>query len=420
MIFPAQLPSLEELGQTIREKKITTLWLTAGLFHQMVEHQLENLRGVKQLLAGGDVLSAPHVLSALKNLPETQLINGYGPTESTTFTTCCAIPKNWNGASVPIGKPISNTQVFILDGQLQPVPVGVPGELFIGGDGLAREYLNAPELTAKKFVSVAVENPFSPNRSSQFRLYRTGDRVRWLADGTVEFLGRIDNQVKIRGFRIELGEIESALAQHSDVREAIVVTRDAVTGGKQLVACIVPRAASPLTVGELQQFLAEKIPTFMVPTHFTLLEKFPLTANGKIDRARLPDPESVQPISSAAFVAPRNPVEETVAKIWNEVLVREPIGIHENFFEMGGHSLLATQVMSRVARTFRVELPLRVLFESPTIAALSLQIAQSQNLTVSDQIEIKREIAPEAAEELLGRIDQMSEDEVDSLLAAQR
>ncbi|HEV3052981.1 MAG TPA: amino acid adenylation domain-containing protein, partial [Longimicrobium sp.] len=247
-IHPAEQPTVESIGQALAEHGVTILWLTAGLFHLVVEERIGILRGVRQLLAGGDVLSVPHVHRVLQELPETALINGYGPTENTTFTCCHhvaeAVPE---GASIPVGRPIANTYVRVLDGGMQPVPVGVPGELYAGGAGLALGYLNRPELTAEKFVA----DPYLPGA----RLYRTGDRVRWRADGTVEFLGRVDTQVKIRGFRIEPGEVESVLAEHPEVEEAVVVVREDAPGEKRLVGYVVAatEGAGDAPAGELQE-----------------------------------------------------------------------------------------------------------------------------------------------------------------------
>ncbi|MDB6059427.1 MAG: Malonyl CoA-acyl carrier protein transacylase, partial [Verrucomicrobiales bacterium] len=364
VVFPRQAASLEDLGKVIQQTGVTTLWLTSGLFHQMVEHQIDSLKGVRQLLAGGDVLSVSHVLSALKQLPETKLINGYGPTENTTFTACHLIPQDWDGTRpVPIGKPISNTTVYLLDKHMQPVPQGSVGELYTGGDGLASGYLNAPEITAAKFV----ENPFGAGQ-----LYRTGDLVRYLPDGTLDFVGRADHQVKIRGFRIELGEIEARLAQHPHITATIVLARSDMPGGKALVAYYVSDETH--STDALQQFVADKLPPFMVPNYFVRVPQMPLTANGKIDRAKLPAPQ----VEAAEFVAPRNDVEERLAKIWCEVMARERIGVTENFFELGGHSLLATQIMSRVCKAFSVELPLRVIFEAPTIAGVAKQLGAGE------------------------------------------
>jgi aspartate racemase len=267
VVFPGHKPSLAELGEVIERNQVTTLWLTAGLFHQMVDEHLESLKSVRQLLAGGDVLSVPHVRQALQELDGCTLINGYGPTENTTFTTCYGMtdPKQV-GSTVSIGRPIAQSQVYILDGQLQPVPIGVAGELYIGGDGLARSYLNRPELTAEKFI----EDPFSEEAGG--RLYKTGDMVRYLVDGNIEFLGRVDDQVKLRGFRVELGEIETVLGQHPGVQKNVILAREEGGGGKRLVAYIEPKQAMAPTISELGKFLKQKLPGYMIPSTFVILE----------------------------------------------------------------------------------------------------------------------------------------------------
>jgi acyl carrier protein len=267
----------------------------------------------------------------------------------------------------PIGCPIDNTQIYILDSDLEPVPIGISGELYIGGDSLARGYLNRPELTAEKFIP----NPFE--KSTSARLYKTGDLSRYLPDGNIEFFGRIDHQVKIRGFRIELGEIESVLAQAPHVRETVVIAREDVPGDKRLVAYIIPHQQTP-TTDELRRFLQDKLPEYMVPSAFVFLEALPLTPNGKVDRRSLPVPDQSRPSQSVKFVAPRTATEEILAEIWSQVLKLERVGIHDNFFELGGHSLLATQVISRLHKNLAVELPLRSLFEAPTVAELGDRI----------------------------------------------
>ncbi|HEU5131603.1 MAG TPA: AMP-binding protein, partial [Pyrinomonadaceae bacterium] len=242
VVFPAQTPGLEEIGSVLTTHGVTTLWLTSGLFNLMVDERLEDLRGVKQLLAGGDVLSIAHVKKVVQELPGCRLINGYGPTENTTFTCCHPITDvDTIESSVPIGRPIANTQVYVLDHQLRPVPVGVAGELYIGGDGLARDYFNRPALTAEKFIP----NPFSDVPGA--RLYRTGDLTRYLPNGTIEFIGRVDQQVKLRGFRIELEEIQAALVEHESVQEAVVVAREDTPGDKHLVAYVVASPDAALT-----------------------------------------------------------------------------------------------------------------------------------------------------------------------------
>ena len=376
VVFPPQSPSdLELLSQVLTQHQVTTLHLTAGLFSQVVEHKPECLRGLHQLLTGGDVVSAPHVRRVLESLglPVTAC---YGPTESTLFTSCFRMSRPEQvGSSVPIGSPIANTQVYLLDASFQPVPAGVPGELFIGGDGLARGYLSRPDLTAERFLP----DPFSSAPGA--RLYRTGDLARWRTDGVLEFLGRIDNQVKVRGYRIELAEVESALLAHPSVREAVALVREDVPGDKRLVAYVVTyHPEQTLDAGMLRSFLQQRLPEFMLPSAFVRLEALPLTSNAKVDRKALPAPDGAL-ASTAEYIAPRGETEQRLATVWSEVLRVERVGLHDNFFTLGGHSLLATQVVSRIRAVFDVELPLRSLFEAPTLEALARTIETSTRST---------------------------------------
>jgi amino acid adenylation domain-containing protein/non-ribosomal peptide synthase protein (TIGR01720 family) len=357
--------SLPELGRTIREHGVTTLWLTAGLFHRMVDERADDLAGVRQLLAGGDVLSPTHVRRALGALRDGRVIDGYGPTEGTTFTTCHVMRDPTDaGDPVPIGRPIANTRVHVLDARMRPVPIGAPGELYIGGDGLARGYHGRPGATAERFVP----DPFGPEPGG--RLYRTGDLVRLSADGRIRFLRRIDQQVKVRGFRIEPDEVEGALREHPGVRDAAVGARGDEAGERRLVAWLVPEDAPG--AGELRAFLATSLPEFMIPSAFVPLASLPLTSRGKVDRRALPDPSAGPPRAEHARIAPRTPTEETLAAIWSELLGIEGVGVDDDFFELGGHSLLATQVASRVQAALGVELPLREILDRPTVAALAL------------------------------------------------
>ncbi len=380
-LLPAGQPSLEDMGRSIQAYGVTVLWLTAGLFHQMVEYRMEDLKGIRYLLAGGDVLSVPHVKRVLHELPNVTMINGYGPTENTTFTSCHTMTSEADvGSTVSIGRPIANTTAFVLNRHLQPVPVGVPGELLTGGDGLANGYLNRPELTAEKFV----ETPFG-------RLYRTGDLVRWLADGTLEFMGRIDQQVKIRGFRIEIGEIETVLGHLPGVRQCVVVAQEA-SGDKRLVGYVVPEQGITLQEEELRTSLRKHLPDYMLPSFLVLLEELPLSPNGKVDRKKLPSPEGALNKRND-YVAPRTPEEEKVAQIFAEVLRLEKVGIHDNFFALGGHSLMATQVVSRISEEYGVGVPLRILFESPTVAEFTAELLQAREqgtLDGTDVHEIQR------------------------------
>ena len=285
VLMPAEAASLEDIGRAIREHGVTAMWLTSGLFNLMVEQRLEDLRPIRQLLAGGDVLSSRHVRKVLENLPDCTVINGYGPTENTTFTCCHAMRKgDAVPESVPIGKPVSNTRVYILDENLRPVPPRTPGELYAGGDGVARGYLKDDAQTAEKFLP----DPFSPEPGA--RMYKTGDLARWREDGVVEFLGRIDNQVKIHGYRIEPGEIEIALRTHKIIHQACVVPHTDETGAKRLVAYFTTAGNSELSGKDVKQFLSGKIPAHMVPALFVQMEALPLSPNGKVDRAALPAP----------------------------------------------------------------------------------------------------------------------------------
>ncbi|HEX2268956.1 MAG TPA: amino acid adenylation domain-containing protein [Pyrinomonadaceae bacterium] len=372
VMMPPGLPSLAELGAKVQVDQVTTLWLTAGLFHQMVELQLESLRGVRQLLAGGDVLSVPHIEKVSRELSGCQLINGYGPTENTTFTCCYRVkPAERFESSVPVGIPISNTEVYILDREMAPVPIGVTGELFIGGDGLARGYLNDPVKTARKFV---------PHRFSDRpgeRLYRTGDQARYLADGRIEFLGRIDDQVKVRGFRIELGEIEAVLNEHKSVRQSVVIAREDRAGDKQLVAYVVLSDEVETIISDLRRWVKQQLPDYMVPSSFVVLDELPLTANGKLDRRALPAPDGKQFLKNT-YIAPRNTLEMMLTKIWEKVLEVQPIGIKDNFFDLGGHSLLAVRVFAQIKKVCGKNLPLATLFQSPTVEQLANLLSEEK------------------------------------------
>lgn len=368
VLYKPGAPTLAELGGTLREQRITTLWLTAALFHQMVDFELDALCTVPQILAGGEALSAEHVRRMLAALPEGhRLINGYGPTENTTFT-CCHVMTGGSHfeSSVPIGRPIANTQVEVLDAQRNPAPVGAPGELYIAGEGLARGYLNRPELTAERFVEVQGR-----------RMYRTGDRVRWLGDGTIEFLGRLDEQIKLRGFRIEPGEIEFALNSHAGVRESAVLLQESARG-KQLLAFVVGRSSAP-TPAELRDHLEQRLPSYMVPSAFIALDALPLTPVGKVDRAAL----LARPIAVSQERSrgrePRTPTELVIAEIWKRQLGLERIDAEDDFFELGGHSLAAAAIFAELGTRLGLRLPLSLLFDTRTIARLATAADQLQS-----------------------------------------
>ena len=392
VVYPAEMPNAEQLGEVIRGHQVSTLWLTASLFNAIINEEPETLRGVQQLLIGGEQLSTPHVRKAQQELSGTQIINGYGPTESTTFACTYTIPGEIAAdAILPIGRPIANTRVYILDGNLQPLPVGIPGELYIGGDGLARGYLKRAELTAEKFVA----DPFSGEAGA--RLYKTGDLARYRVDGSIEYLGRMDHQVKIRGFRIELGEIEAVLGQHPGIGEAAVVVREDTPGDKTLVAYLVPKTKNEanVTSSEIRQYLQQKLPEYMIPSVFVTLDAMKYTSSGKVDRKALPAPDRLRPELEKGYVSPRTAVEESLAAIWADVLGLERVGVHDSFFELGGHSLKATQVISQVRRVFQIDLPLRSLFESPTIAGLAEHVQSALGMDLLAHAPVLAQVARE-------------------------
>ncbi|MGW8444293.1 non-ribosomal peptide synthase/polyketide synthase [Paenibacillus sp. S33] len=367
-----------KLKEAVRSHGITTMWLTAPLFNQLSQQDLELFEGIRELLVGGDVLSVPHINRVMKAHPHLQIINGYGPTENTTFSTTHAIT-GMQSESVPIGRPIHNSTVYVVDRSMQLQPVGAWGELIVGGDGVARGYRNRPDLTAEKFID-------SPFRSGE-RCYRTGDLVRWNADGTLEYKGRIDAQVKIRGYRIELGEVEAQLLKLEAVREAVVIAREDEQGQKQLCAYVVTH--TKVAANELRSALSQELPGYMVPSYFVQLEKLPLTPNGKVDRRALPQPEgSVD--SGEDYVAARTEVERTLVSVWKSVLGIEQIGVLDNFFYLGGDSIKAIQVSSRLLQN-GYKLEMRELFQYPTIAELNGRVQQVSR--VSDQGEVTGTVA---------------------------
>ncbi|MGG4186792.1 amino acid adenylation domain-containing protein, partial [Paenibacillus jamilae] len=348
-----------KLKEAVRSHGITTMFLTTPLFNQLSQQDLALFEGVWELLVGGDVMSVPHMNRVLEAHPSLRISNIYGPTENTTFSTVHAIT-GMQSESVPIGRPIHNSTAYVVDRSMRLQPVGVWGELIVGGDGVARGYRNRPDLTSEKFID-------SPFRSGE-RCYRTGDLVRLNVDGTLEYKGRIDAQVKIRGYRIELGEVETQLLKLEAVQEAVVIAREDEQGQKQLCAYVV--ADGEVVASELRSALSQKLPGYMVPSYLVQLEQMPLTPNGKIDRKALPAPEgSLQ--SGADYVAPRTWVEVKLAQIWQDVLGLAQVGVKENFFEIGGHSLRATTLASKIHKELNKPLPLRSIFEAPTIEQLA-------------------------------------------------
>lgn len=368
VVLPERVPTVPILDAALRREAVDCLWLTSAFFNAVVDERPECLSGVRQLIVGGEALSVPHVRLAQARLPSTQLINGYGPTESTTFACCHRIPPldGSDVAAIPIGRPIANTSVLVLDARRQPVPVGVMGEIYIGGDGVALGYHDRPALTAERFVA-------DPAGKSPGRWYRTGDRARWNADGHLEFHGRFDAQLKIRGFRVEPGEIEAACRQHPGVRDASVVADARAATDARLVAFIVGEPGQTPAAEDLKRFLGDQLPAHLVPTDVAVLDALPLTPNGKVDRHALSSMRREHGHApAAAAAAPRTPVEKALSEIWRDLLGLDAVGIHEDFFALGGHSLLAVRMFSRIHATFGRTLPFSTLLRHSTIAELSI------------------------------------------------
>jgi amino acid adenylation domain-containing protein len=362
VVYPRPETDLAELERVINESRVTCLWLTAGLFNSIIDLRPRLLATVTHVLTGGEALSVSHVRRALALLPDTHIINGYGPTENTTFSCTYAIPSTVpeHAPSVPIGQPIANTRAYILDPNGQPVPVAVPGELHVGGDGLARGYRNHPQLTAERFVP----DPFV--EESGARMYKTGDRCRWLPNGNIEFLGRFDHQVKLRGFRIEPGEIEAVLSQHPEVTQCAVAVRGE-GDARRMVAYVTPVSGSNCPLGGLRAHLAERLPSYMVPGRLVCLDTMPLTPNGKIDRNALPDPSEPQ----HEYAPPRTETERALVRIWGDAFAADCIGVEDDFFELGGHSLKALTIAAAIERQFGRAISLARFFTAPTIAQLA-------------------------------------------------
>ncbi|WP_420128476.1 amino acid adenylation domain-containing protein [Longimicrobium sp.] len=378
-IYPPEQPIAEALMSFVTRHHVTSAWLTAGLFRRLVHDKVDVLGGLTQLLAGGDVLSISHVREVLERYPRLRLINGYGPTENTTFSCCHAVTlADVERGSIPIGRPIANSTAYVLDARMNPVPVDVPGELYVGGDGVARGYLRAPALTAERYLP----DPFSASPGA--RLYRTGDRARWRSDGTLEFLGRIDQQAKIRGYRVEPGEIEAALLRHSAVADAVVQVREDVPGERRLVAYVKPASMATShgtrLAAEIRDALEQELPAYLIPSAIVPLEKLPLTASGKVDHAALPAPRSPR-----SGTEPRTYVEGVLATIWKEVLGQEVVYLDDDFFELGGDSILAMRIVARVREMLKLSLPVPTLLEARTPAQLAKRIERAQP-------EVKKEV----------------------------
>ncbi|MFD7168145.1 amino acid adenylation domain-containing protein [Streptomyces violascens] len=370
-LAPPGFADLAEIGDLIRAEKISVLWLTTGLFHKMVSHQLDSLAGVRHLLAGGDVLSPAHVQRVLATYPHLIFTNGYGPTENTTFTTCWTAGTGGDAPRVPIGVPIDGTTVAVLDGAMQPVPHGEIGELWVGGDGVATGYLNKPGATAEKFV--ADLDPARPGG----RMYRTGDLVRWTEDGTLDFLGRADRQVKIRGYRVEPSTVEMELLRQPGVEQAAALAHTDGAGDVRLVAYVavgqMPQDNWNAFSTTLRETLRETLPIHLVPWAIIVLPDIPLNGNGKVNRSVLPRAKVPRNLPNG-YVVPTDPTEQRLAEIWSDALMVEPVGIHDNFFDLDGHSLLAAELLVALQDEFGVSLPARTLFLRPTIADLAEEL----------------------------------------------
>ncbi|MEU6602757.1 non-ribosomal peptide synthetase [Streptomyces flaveolus] len=370
-VYPDSGASLTTLVETVHREGVTVLWLTAGLFHRLTERQIAKLSGVRRLLAGGDVLSAVQVDRVRTLLPDLHVINGYGPTENTTFTACHLVTDPPGAGGVPIGRPVLNTGIRVLDDKLRPVPDGEPGELYATGEGLARGYARRPAATAERFVAdLFADRPGA-------RMYRTGDLVRHRPDGTLEYLGRIDQQVKIRGFRVEPAETEAVLIARPGVRDAVVVAQPGPGGDRKLVAFFVPeRGARPSTLA-LRRGLAEILPDYAVPASFVQLDVLPLTANGKVDRAELSDRVSEErPEVSAEFTPPGTALETALATVWADRLGLTEVGVHDDFFELGGYSLVGMQITAEIAAEYGVSITPQRFYENATVAGLARAVEQ--------------------------------------------
>jgi amino acid adenylation domain-containing protein len=389
------------LVDAIERHRITTLHFVPSMLEVFLhEEGLERCRTLKRVICSGEALSAGLQDRFFSRLMA-ELYNLYGPTEAAIDVTSWACERGSRPRSVPIGRPIANTRTYVLDSRLQPVPAGTVGELFLGGVAVGRGYLGRPELTAEKFVP----DPFGGDPGA--RLYRTGDLSRWRPDGALEYLGRIDHQVKLRGFRIELGEIEAMLRQHPGVREAVVLAREDTPGDTRLVAYPVAASGQHVTAAQLRSFLQARLPEYMVPASFVIVEGLPFTPNGKLDRRALPPPDRARPMLDEEFVPPRTPLETVIAAAFGQVLGVDRVGANDSFFGLGGHSLLATQAVSRLRHSFRAEVPLRLLFEAPTVAGLAAALE-------TDRDRGKR-FSRVAA--VLLRVAQLSENEAERLLA---
>jgi amino acid adenylation domain-containing protein len=395
--------SSRDFAAELERQGVNTMFLTVALFNQVAREVPDGFRGMKHLLVGGEAVDPKWVREVIRHGKPQRLLNAYGPTESTTFAAWHLIEKvEESDRMVPIGIPIANTEIYLLDLNMRLTPVEVAGELYIGGEGLAYGYINRPGQTAEKFVP----HPFAEGGA---RLYKSGDMARYLADETIECMGRIDQQVKLRGHRIELGEVEAALARHESVSDSVVVVRERAPGDKRLVAYVVGRPGATISVDLLRDHLKGKLPDFMIPSAFAALDELPLTVNGKVDRRALSELEPPGARRLQESELPRTAVEEVIAIFWAEVIGVDRVGVHDDFLELGGHSLLVTRLASRLQEAFRLEIPIRMLFESSTVAQQSERLEDLGRAARRDVTRIAQ---------LILSLNQMSDAEVRTLLAA--
>jgi amino acid adenylation domain-containing protein len=388
------------LLSVIKEEEITTIHFVPSMLRVFLEERIEEARSLRRVICSGEALTKD-IERRFRSRTRAQISNLYGPTEAAIDVSYWISEEEGEKQVIPIGRPIANIQMYVLDRELGPAPVGVRGELYISGVGLGRGYWRRPGLTAEKFI---------PNRFGREvggRVYRTGDLAHYLSDGNIEFIGRADDQVKLRGYRIELDEIKAALLQHEAVKEAVVLAR----GGedKRLIAYLVSRDHKGVASSELREYLKQRLPEYMAPSGYVWLEKMPMAPNGKLDRKALPEADETAVAREKQYVAPSGPIEESLARIWSEVLGVEKVGIHDNFFELGGHSLLLTQVVSRIRSEFSLDLPLRVLFDTPTIRQLAVVIV-AERLMETNSTE---------ASDLLQELQQLSPEEIRAMLASE-
>ncbi len=392
VLYPNKAPSVKELGELLSAQGVTTAVLTASWFNMTIDEDPQALAGLQQVAPCGEALSVPHIRRAKELLPNVELINGYGPTETTTFACCYKIRDLPSplATSIPIGRPIANTECYILDQNLQPVPVGIKGELHIGGAGLARGYRNRPDLTKESFI----RNPFSDDPES--RLYKTGDVARFLPDGTIDYMGRRDDQVKVRGFRIELGQVETILRQHPKVQDAACTVVEEANN-KFLVAYLVSRNGSDASSSEMREYAQTMLPPYMIPEKYVTLDAIPLGRNGKVDRHSLPMPDVVPTASPRVPAAPQDDVEKELVRLWEKLFSRESVGCDDNFFSLGGNSLLAAKLVVRVEKTFGKRLSLASIVAAPTIrqfAALMRANDSATRIAHTTTIQPKGTMAP--------------------------